>query len=178
MAPLISCLSPLYLLQMLRQRCSVPLAIFLAAMSDRCKFYAHAGQWRCNPADRTRDGSRYPPFPAGESLIRSSGAGCARFLSCHSAELFPVVLIPLRCCYVVATLSLPRDEASAQFRSANTKPLSIKYLSGLFHAFPQPYSQKMWISRDLSGISLCEAGAAFLVLQSAWRRESVYESTS
>lgn len=37
--------------------------------------HAQAGQWRRNPAGRTRDGSRGPPFPSGASLpVR--GAGC------------------------------------------------------------------------------------------------------
>lgn len=37
--------------------------------------HAQAGQWRRNPAGRTRDGSRGPPFPASACLpVR--GAGC------------------------------------------------------------------------------------------------------
>ena len=73
----------------LRPVSSVPVADVLPAMRARRRlffpdfflcFSAHAGQWRRNPAVRTRDGSRDPPFPVGASLpVR--GAGCVSLLA-------------------------------------------------------------------------------------------------
>jgi hypothetical protein len=69
-------LSPLYLCRCFACDASASQAFFCRAAGFSCfKLHAHAGQWRRNPAVRTRVGSRGPPFPPGASLT-VRGAGC------------------------------------------------------------------------------------------------------
>lgn len=69
-------LSPLTRCRCCCLRCERVAGLFSrAASSPPFMLHAQAGQWRRNPAGRTRDGSRGPPFPSGASLpVR--GAGC------------------------------------------------------------------------------------------------------
>lgn len=137
--------------------------------------HAQAGQWRRNPAGRTRSGSRGPPFPTGASLpVR--GAGCVfpsgqapptgpahRFFSslpgsCPSAALAvnPLCNQGLGLLTQGFSTGLPPKDVDIRPCSApgleaacaligGEKSFEINDLSCLSSACPQACHQKMWI---------------------------------
>lgn len=156
--PLLSCLSPLYLLQMFRLRCERVAGIFLPRVYHRrapnsasfARHHANAGQWRHNPAVRTRNGSRNPPFPAGASRPGPATRGastpaCSLVVSCGRVTT-DVLASPSR--FLLLRFLSPRLPV-AQFHAETGMSFAFKGLIRLSTRFPQACYQNVWISQGV-----------------------------